>query len=48
MIFFFFLFKAACGELKNVLNNMNKEDTPNDLSTKSPGPFSHVNLFRHA
>ncbi|CAF4507984.1 unnamed protein product, partial [Rotaria sp. Silwood2] len=38
---------AACGELKNVLTLVTKQQTPTDIATKSPGPFSHVNLFRH-
>ncbi|CAF2980985.1 unnamed protein product [Rotaria socialis] len=38
---------AACGELKNVLAHLTKQSSPIDIATKSPGPFSHVNLFRH-
>ncbi|CAF3635703.1 unnamed protein product [Adineta steineri] len=38
---------AACGELKNVLSHVAKEQSPTDISAKSPSPFSHVNLFRH-
>ncbi|CAF3779268.1 unnamed protein product [Rotaria magnacalcarata] len=38
---------AACGELKNVLAHLTKQSSSIDIATKSPGPFSHVNLFRH-
>ncbi len=32
----------------NVLTHVTKDEGTNELLTKSPGPFSHVNLFRHA
>ncbi|CAF0821909.1 unnamed protein product [Rotaria sordida] len=39
---------AACGELKNVLTHVTKQQpTAPDIVSKSPGPFSHVSLFRH-
>ncbi|CAF4050258.1 unnamed protein product [Rotaria sp. Silwood2] len=38
---------AACGELKNVLTLVTKQQSPTDIATKSSSPFSHVNLFRH-
>ena len=52
LIIYFFLFykKAACGDLKNVLAHVTKETaaaTASDGSPKTPGPFSHINLFRH-
>jgi hypothetical protein len=42
-----FFVQAACGELKNVLTHVAKQETSIETPTKSPGPFSHVNLFRH-
>ncbi|CAF4016638.1 unnamed protein product, partial [Rotaria sordida] len=38
---------AACGELKNVLIHVTKQQSPTDITIKSPSPFSHANLFRH-
>ena len=40
--------QAASGELKNVLTHVDKAEPSPDVPLKSPGPFSHVNLFRHA
>lgn len=40
--------QAACGELKNVLSNLTKQAASTDPAAKSPSPFSHMNLFRHA
>jgi hypothetical protein len=42
-----YFLQAACGELKNVLTNVTKEQTSADVTRKSSGPFSHANLFRH-
>ena len=42
-----FSLKAACGELNSVLAHVTQPQTAADTATKSPGPFSHVNLFRH-
>ncbi|CAF0988178.1 unnamed protein product [Adineta steineri] len=39
---------AACGELKNVLMHVTKEQmATTDSARKSSGTFSHKNLFRH-
>ncbi|CAF0988160.1 unnamed protein product [Adineta steineri] len=39
---------AACGELKNVLMHVTKEQmATTDSTRKSSGTFSHKNLFRH-
>ena len=49
LMFIYHFLQAACGELKNVLAHCTKQPSTPDVTTKaSPGPFSHVNLFRHA